>query len=881
MSKTKRCAISFFYDPDGVLDDYMVFLLTSMRPFVEKLMFVVNGELDAPSRAKIALIVDEIVIRENAGFDVWAYKTGLERLWASGERFDEVLMFNHTFYGPLFPFEQMFAAIEATPCDFWGVTAHKRETQSTPAGERVVPFHLNSHFIAVREPMLSSQPHRDYWRDMEPIGSYFASIEKHELRFTEFFQAQGYRCASYVDPDAFGAPYAAFMEIDATIAAGSPVLKRRAFFHDPAFLIERGVDLPRALRLVREKTDYDTSLIWRNILRSTQARTLQANCALMRILPDLPPTAPPPALKVAVCVHVHYDEMIEEILDLAAYLPIRHDLIVTTATQAKRRRVEEAAERRKKAGQNIGEIIVRMCEQRGRDMSALLVACADLFAGDAYDLVCRLHTKKSPQVDSSMGAFFKRFVMECNLSSPGYAAQVLDLFAREPCLGVLTPPMIHITTPTLGHAWFVNFDNAVALKERLGLKVPLDDNPPVAVYGGMYWFRPKALRILFAAGFSYADFTPEPLPVDGVLSHALERIVVYVAQDAGYYTMTAAPARHAEHSYVALEHKANALTRLLPTGDFRRQVELMTQLQPMLRAAHLGDKEIGAVGEAEARVLRRHARAARISAVRAERRRDFALARVKRLQERSSRFSARVMGRAVFAAEEKRVSAYLAELAARAGAHVPDAAAIRAYLETGECEGERLTPFFDGAFYIEENEDVATRRGSALVHFLVHGWAEGRAPHPLVDLRFIRQTAPGLCDVGALPLAALLDRATRASFSSHPLIDYDFYLSQIPEGLGGMSPAAHYMAQGAAAMLDPHPLFNTRGYLAQAPHLQAAGLDPLTHFLRHGALEGLSPSPEFDAAWYLQAYGDVFESGVNPLVHYVTVGIHEGRRRRP
>ena len=54
-------------------------------------------------------------------------------------------------------------------------------------------------------------------------------------------------------------------------------------------------------------------------------------------------------------------------------------------------------------------------------------------------------------------------------------------------------------------------------------------------YGSVFWFRPKALEPLFAHGWQHSDFPPEPLPQDGTISHAIERIYPFVAQSAGYY----------------------------------------------------------------------------------------------------------------------------------------------------------------------------------------------------------------------------------------------------------------------------------------------------------------------------------------------------------
>ncbi|MGN0976192.1 MAG: rhamnan synthesis F family protein, partial [Gemmiger sp.] len=84
--------------------------------------------------------------------------------------------------------------------------------------------------------------------------------------------------------------------------------------------------------------------------------------------------------------------------------------------------------------------------------------------------------------------------------------------------------------------WGPNFDNTKALAKKLKIDVPISgEKPPIAPFGSVFWFRVKALEPLFAKGWQHEDFPPEPLPPDGTISHAIERIYPFVAQKAGYY----------------------------------------------------------------------------------------------------------------------------------------------------------------------------------------------------------------------------------------------------------------------------------------------------------------------------------------------------------
>ncbi|SFS07880.1 rhamnosyltransferase [Dyella sp. OK004] len=573
----RRLCIFSFYDADGVVDDYVIHFLKEMGRHVERILFYSNGPLTRQAEVALHDLVHKVILRPNVGFDVLAYKEGLEYIDFNKERlYDEVLMVNHTCYGPIFPFEELFSAMSQRRCDFWGVTAHMEMTPNPFTGTGTLPYHLNSNFIVVRKDMLCSQSFRNYWGKISGSLTYETAVQSHETVFTQHFTKLGYVCECYLDCARYGSHYPAFIDIDETMVDRSPLLKRRAFFHDPRFLEHYCVDLPRALDIIEQTSDYDRSMIWQNITRSAELRTLNTNAALTSVLPDvrLKQDASQPSLRVALCVHMFYTDMLEEILALGDTVPGKYDFVATTASEDSKLIIEAAARQRS----NVANVIVRVVEQnRGRDMSSLLITCRDLFLEDHYDLVCRLHTKKTPHLASSRAGGFKRHMFENLLNSKGYTANVLDMFQDKPWIGVAVPPIIHISYGTLGHAWYANKGRAEELARQLKLNVRLDPDTPVGAFGGMYWFRPKALRKLFLHSWKWTDFDPEPYPLDGSLGHALERLITYVAQDARYTTQQIISSHLAGVNYTMLEYKLQRLSAAMPSGDFNYQTHILDE----------------------------------------------------------------------------------------------------------------------------------------------------------------------------------------------------------------------------------------------------------------------------------------------------------------
>ena len=149
--------------------------------------------------------------------------------------------------------------------------------------------------------------------------------------------------------------------------------------------------------------------------------------------------------------------------------------------------------------------------------------------------------------------------------------------------------------------------------------------------------------------------------------------------------------------------------------------------------------------------------------------------------------------------------------------------------EAGIIRDSRL---FRPLYYLKTHPDVAATGTDPLLHYILHGAAEGRVPHPLFDPQF--------------------------------------YAAQIPEAeRSAMSPLAHYASAGVAAGLDPHPLFDTDFYLRTNPDVAAAGVNPLHHYMEHGWREGRDPNPLFDTSFYLERNPAAAASDQNPLVHYL------------
>ena len=273
-----RFGIFAFYDQDGVVDDYVTYYLNSLLPFFNTIICVVNGDITEQSQMALKDICSEVLIRPNEGFDIGGYKYGYSYIKSHYDlsNIDELVFFNSTVYGPIYPFEEMFGCMDSrNDIDFWGITHCRRsDIHKRPKLElEYTPEHIQSYFLSVRNNLLNSDDFDSYWENLPCIVTYDDAVDFHEVVFTSHFEKLGYKWDTYIKPSWYDDYYEYVLlanPIELLVSQRCPVIKRKSFvspFKDQ--LLPVPADIGRKLyAFIKEKTDYDTSLITNNILRS-------------------------------------------------------------------------------------------------------------------------------------------------------------------------------------------------------------------------------------------------------------------------------------------------------------------------------------------------------------------------------------------------------------------------------------------------------------------------------------------------------------------------------------------------------------------------------------------------------------------------------------
>lgn len=254
MHLKNRLAIFCFYDIDGIVDSYIEYLLQDLKSCITRLIIVANGILSENGKRKFERYTDEIIIRENRGYDLGAYKEILTDYLDESEieKFDEIVLCNDTFYGPFIPFKDIFQEMNSRVCDFWGLGY----------GKDRIANHVQAYFLVFGRSVIRNGYLLDYMKNI--VDEYITEINcvyvEFECGLLYYLVSKGMIFDSYlkqIEYDVYRSSYIC-MKI-----YNLPFIKKRAFskrFYNEA-------NIMGSLKLIKETTNYDTRLILQSISR--------------------------------------------------------------------------------------------------------------------------------------------------------------------------------------------------------------------------------------------------------------------------------------------------------------------------------------------------------------------------------------------------------------------------------------------------------------------------------------------------------------------------------------------------------------------------------------------------------------------------------------
>jgi len=826
-----RLAVYFFHDNDGIADGYAVFFLQALKRISSKVCCVAGGKIGEGSRKELEACTDEIIVCDEKADAASAYAGFVNRRYDEIVSFEELILCNDSVFGPLYPLEDVFSEMEirAERPDFWGITtepfletASSRDSggQDSSAKERIESYFAVFSRKAVQSPAFAkfSEDYPKYSKD---------SIAVYESGLTDALSGAGLTYGSYADCS--GLPRSDRMILCPDVMVRDrrcPFVKKEAFTapYEKFFAAGGGNSSRKCLEFIKERMGYSTDLIWEHLLRTQRMSALRQNLGLNYILDsERSGQLINPRRKTALLCYVYYPENIEACLSYAGNAAGTADLYFASSR-------EDTLEAAKKYLDDSAFSSVRFIKKRnkGRDVSAYLIDCASLF--DSYDYLCFIHDKKSPHLDSRlMTQNFFRMCIGRMLCSRSYVTNILNLFESHPRLGLaVMPPLcfgqFYVSDFRMSDG---NHEHMLELMRMLDLNVPFDSSP-VAPYGDMFWCRTAAFRKLFSRSWTYDDLPDEPVPPDGTLLHAIERIHPLAAQASGFYSAWVHPAGEAENYMNHLYYIDRTLNeRLYSACGYATTLPEMVNNIWNCKSVSSSACDERAAEELKARydssASDSHGAEILLSAESSSVLMSLSMPELIRLKFRRFLYERRL----------KKESGKLIEFF------------------SGKAD------LWDPEYYLEQYPEAAWAGCTPLLHYISYGWKRNLNPSGKCRTEDYLIANPDCLLLGISPLEHYyLNCKSRMIFRS-------------------MDELSEYSAGHGAEILKMSSRFDPEFYRKRCIEKNGSlpeGFEPYSYYLEHGVYESVKPCAHFRVHKYLDRFPEIRRYGICPVVHYELTG---------
>ena len=228
-----------------------------------------------------------------------------------------------------------------------------------------------------------------------------------------------------------------------------------------------------------------------------------------------------PHASAALHLHLYYHGSARALFSRITRSAIKPDLFISVPS-------EEALQ---DVSSLLGEFrfnhVIRVVPNRGRDIGPLFTEFSEEL--QCYEFIGHAHSKETHHVTERWYVEqWTEFLFENVLGGRHPMIDlVLEEFLSNDRMGLVFPDDPHVI------GWTQNFPFAEDLAVKMGILQPLPKNINFPV-GTMFWARSKALKPLFDLNLQWDDYPEEPIPIDGSMLHAIERLLPLVVDKEGY-----------------------------------------------------------------------------------------------------------------------------------------------------------------------------------------------------------------------------------------------------------------------------------------------------------------------------------------------------------
>ncbi|WP_115080858.1 rhamnan synthesis F family protein [Synechococcus sp. N32] len=224
--------------------------------------------------------------------------------------------------------------------------------------------------------------------------------------------------------------------------------------------------------------------------------------------------------KVGVFLHIFYPELAETIATYLNNIPCEIDIFISTK--------EESAQALKSIFErcdNAHKVDVQHFSNIGRDVAPFLVGFGEQIL--KYDLVLKLHSKKSPHSNALSGWFLH--CLDNLIGSEAVTATNLNALQSKQT-AIIYPVENYALSLGIKHdsCWGHEDDNykkAEPFLTKFDLSHIKRDSTFRFPTGTMFWCKPGILKPILDWHLTWEDFDTEGGQIDGTIAHSIERLI--------------------------------------------------------------------------------------------------------------------------------------------------------------------------------------------------------------------------------------------------------------------------------------------------------------------------------------------------------------------
>lgn len=223
---------------------------------------------------------------------------------------------------------------------------------------------------------------------------------------------------------------------------------------------------------------------------------------------------------IAIQLHLYYIDLAEEFIEYFNNIPFKFDLLISIIDKKEIEKIKSKFLRIT----NVNHVVVKVVENRGRDVAPLLVGFKSEVL--SYDYICHVHSKKSLYTGGEQSEW-RRYLLDSLFGSSEIVRQHFYALENGDNVGIIYPETFY-DLPYTGHTWLNNKSSSDKLLSRLNIEDRSNEIYIDYPMGTMFFAKVKSINQFFLTSLELKDFDEEQGQIDGTIAHAFERCLTEV-----------------------------------------------------------------------------------------------------------------------------------------------------------------------------------------------------------------------------------------------------------------------------------------------------------------------------------------------------------------